>query len=313
MKKSLFLLLASLSLPVSADYKIIFNNSSADIPDSKASISFNHTFTNCGMTGRTGPNLTQCQSEYSGQEILKEQYNFEVNSGFQLFEIPKTGTYTISAAGAQGGNGIDENGFIGTGGYGAFLKGDFYLAEGEVLKIVVGQKGSQGYYSNADIKYGGGGGGTFVAKLDNTPLIVAAGGGGANREYNGINGSIETGDGYGLTVGNGKGGCGGGFFTDGACSNYTYGDGKAFVNGSLGGTANDPTPEYDADGGFGGGAGTRADGSGAGGGYSGGSGKDSPPQTSDGISAMSYNNGSNKESYIYSNGGHGKVTIEFID
>lgn len=303
----------SLSLPISADYKIILNNSSIDIPQQKASVSFNHTFTNCGVTGRSGPNLTQCQNEYNNQEILNEKYNFNVNSGFQFFEVPKTGAYTISATGAQGGNGIDEYGIIGTGGYGAFLKGDFDLAEGEVIKIVVGQKGSQGYYSIADIKYGGGGGGTFVAKFDNTPLIVAAGGGGANREYNGINGSVDTGDGYGLTVGTGKGGCGGGFLTDGDCSAYTNGDGQAFVNGSLGGTANDAISAYDANGGFGGGSGTRADGSGAGGGYSGGSGEDSPLNTSNGIAAMSYNDGLNKESYTHLEGGHGKVTIEFVE
>lgn len=313
MKKKLFFLLISISLPISADYKIILNSQSINLPNSEPTQNLNHTFTNCGQNGRFGPSLTQCKNEYENQNILKEEYKFNVNSGIQFFEIPKTGIYTISVAGAQGGDGIDENGTIGTGGYGAFLKGDFNLTEGETIKIVVGQKGSQGYYSNADIKYGGGGGGTFVAKVDNTPLIVAAGGGGANRNYNGINGSTDIGDGYGLTIGNGKGGCGGGFFTDGDCSSYTNGDGQAFVNGSLGGKVYDSITEYDADGGFGGGSGTRADGSGAGGGYSGGSGQDSPLYTYDGVSAMSYNSGSNKESRINFDGGHGMVTIKFIE
>jgi hypothetical protein len=114
-----------------------------------ACIPFNHTFTNCGQTGRTGPSQTQCNNTYGPGFVT-------VSGGIQNWTVPHSGTYTIEVAGA----GV-------SGGRGAKLSGQFSLSGGDVLKIVVGQ--SQGN--------GGGSGGTFVATSQNTPLIIGGGGG----------------------------------------------------------------------------------------------------------------------------------------
>jgi hypothetical protein len=90
------------------------------------------------------------------------------------FVIPMTGTYQILAFGAQGGDGSTSNGTGAVGGKGAKIQGDFQLAAGEHLEIVVGGAGQSGsYYA------GGGGGGSFVIGPDGKPLLVAGGGGGA--------------------------------------------------------------------------------------------------------------------------------------
>ncbi|MFY0534718.1 hypothetical protein [Nannocystis pusilla] len=53
------------------------------------------------------------------------------------------------------------------------MRGDVALAQGEALRILVGQMGKTGMYYDV-----GGGGGTFVVKtMGNVPLIVAGGGG----------------------------------------------------------------------------------------------------------------------------------------
>ena len=92
-----------------------------------------------------------------------------VYNGIQFWTVPYTGTYEITAVGAAGG----QDNFGGPGGRGAYMRGEFYLKKGEVIKILVGQKG----VSTTII--GGGGGGTFVATSSNTLVIAAGGGGGA--------------------------------------------------------------------------------------------------------------------------------------
>jgi len=93
------------------------------------------------------------------------------------FTVPATGTYQIVAFGAQGGNaacpafGCVSSGFVGLGGLGAEIGGDFILASGEVLQIAVG---GAGIGSGATA---GGGGGSFVVGPGNTPLVIAGGGG----------------------------------------------------------------------------------------------------------------------------------------
>lgn len=79
---------------------------------------------------------------------------------------PGFSRFTILVKGAQGGN---------IGGLGASVQGDFVLAPGTTLQILVGEQPPVA-------AYGGGGGGTFVAQgataATATPLIVAGGGGG---------------------------------------------------------------------------------------------------------------------------------------
>jgi hypothetical protein len=62
--------------------------------------------------------------------------------------------------------------FVGAGGLGAEIGGDFVLTTGEILQIAVGGKGSDTIFG------GGGGGGSFVVGPGNPSLIVAGGGGG---------------------------------------------------------------------------------------------------------------------------------------
>ncbi|WP_204714744.1 hypothetical protein, partial [Escherichia coli] len=61
---------------------------------------FTRNFTTCGQTGRTGPSQGQCDGTY-GTGIVN------VSGGVQLWTVPQTGNYTITAAGAQGGDKSD--------------------------------------------------------------------------------------------------------------------------------------------------------------------------------------------------------------
>lgn len=138
-----------------------------------------HTFTNAGVTGYDGPTLAQVQSAYSSQSWAQNtSYLNVVDQGIQQWKVPKTGTYRITAAGAQGGY---HSGLSIRGGYGAILRLDVQLTQGTVLNIVVGQSG----VTLANSAEGtGGGGGTFVYEgtIGGSKLILAAGGGGGTDD-----------------------------------------------------------------------------------------------------------------------------------
>jgi hypothetical protein len=247
-----------------------------------------YTFTSAGVTGSNGPTQADINSAYSGTNLAG---NVTVNGGIQSWTVPSTGSYRISAFGAQGGGAF--------GGLGAQIEGDFNLTAGQVINILVGQQGqTQAGQPNSV----GGGGGTFVVLTPGTSnadiLVIAGGGGGsASNAYastangsitnNGNNGVVATGvsspNGAGGIAGNGgsksvsgcsldRGSGGGGFFTNGEsiCQSSGVGNGGlAFVNGGAGGSGFGPG----ASGGFGGGGATWQTGfrgSGGGGGYSGG-------------------------------------------
>lgn len=179
--------------------------------------------------------------------------------------MPKNGKYRITAWGAEGGDSNEKP--LTFPGKGAKVSGVFELKGGEVLKILVGQKGVDADSTGLS-RAGGGGGGTFVVRDSMIPLLVAAGGNGCNWKAwntNGPDGLATMGEeeGYG-GVGD-RGGGGGGFKTD-AVRGYRYSGGKSFANGGKGG-------ERDVNGGrggFGGGGGAMYEG-GGGGGYCGGS------------------------------------------
>jgi len=280
-----------------------------------------YTFTNCGAAGRFGPTQNQVDSTYQQGNTL---YNgvTRTGDGIQEWTVPKTGTYTIEAWGAQGGY-SDE-------GYGARMKGDFELTGGEKLQILVGQKGTQHNVAMS------GGGGSFVAKSDDTPLLVAGGGGGrrnpgsgARRETtdghvgidgrNGFSGSsLNNGgkNGYGGTTYHPPthgGGGGAGFLGDGSASNDYRGGTPypplAFVKGGRGGYT--PSGYFGPNaqqGGFGGGAAGGWGGAGGAGGYSGG-GSDNNGGWSGG--GGSYNDGANPDNGTGVNSGDGKVQFTF--
>ena len=240
---------------------------------------------NVGLTVTSGA----CSTSTLGTITINPLFQaFSVNGSgntgsIQSFTVP-SGVYsiTIEAWGAEGGANTYANNL---GGKGARMKGDFIVSPGEVLKILVGQKGGD---INDNCAGGGGGGGSFVTRNDNTPLLIAGGGGGAsitasvpsvmdgtssNSGMDGTNNGGSNGRGIGGTNGNGStsyynnsgtASGGGGLLTDGATGTDGPEGGKAFVNGGNGGIQN-----RGGAGGFGGGGTGRHTGAG-GGGYSGG-------------------------------------------
>ena len=135
-----------------------------------------HTFTPCGATGPTGPSLANCISTYSSSTFEDNVSYFNVTSGIQIWTVPTSGSYTITAAGAKGGRG-----YQGVGGIGSSITGTFSLTQGAKLRIIVGQSGTD----NASLN-GGGGGGSFVqnnSDLNATGIFVIAGGGGGGGYY----------------------------------------------------------------------------------------------------------------------------------
>jgi hypothetical protein len=261
---------------------------SADAPPAGPLYSFSSfTFTNAGITGRLGPTLADCTSSYNTTTFpwLTDTNFFNVvTQGYQLWTVPDTGLYDITAVGAVGGIGPSPSGAAGRG---AQMKSTFTLTKGDKLQIIVGQAGS-GTGGNTCGQDGGGGGGSFVFTSGGTILLAAGGGGGgSNNTFNrdvtrrdapdstsGNNGSGTTG-GAGGTSGNGGsvqsgscvqgGGAGAGVFSAGATNGQsnaaaTYSQG---FTGGLGSFA----------GGFGGGGGNGVSyAGGGGGGYSGGGG-----------------------------------------
>ena len=146
-----------------------------------------YNFSTCGATGRLGPTLEQCNNIYKNTNVVITMDT--TYQGIQKWIVPKTGTYEITVAGA----GINHP----TGnGKGVIISSSFTLNAGDLLRILVGQKGYYNKNFDSDINkttnsyysYSGSGG-TFVVKYDNTktteidkniPLIIAGGGGGCN-------------------------------------------------------------------------------------------------------------------------------------
>ena len=236
-----------------------------------------HTFTNAGAEGSIGPTLEQVRSAYKNITWTNQYINMINNNGIQLWTVPQSGYYKINVIGA-GGGGADIFG------KGRDVELITYLKMNELIKILVGQKGS--IFNN---NQGSGGGGTFIFKYDNIPIIVAGGGGGrgsTNEDLNSnalssINGNDGAGDnqntntlfGKGGNYGNGGinsvyAGGGGGNIGNGNSSINAFG-GFSFTNGGIGGKKN----TNNGSGGFGsGGSCIDGFGGGGGGGFSGGGG-----------------------------------------
>jgi len=189
--------------------------------------------------------------------------------GIQTYTIGTSGTYDITADGAQGGDSGEA-----LGGTGASVAGDVFLEAGTKLEIVVGGDGGPSEYG------AGGGGGSFVIETYNgssavdTILAVAGGGGGAGFSAGGGGGRAgptggnggggEVGGAGGINGAAGQGGFfggGGGGFTGGGFPDQSGGvAGSTFSGGGGGGH-----------GGVGGGGGGLS-GGGGGGGFGGGGG-----------------------------------------
>ena len=275
---------------IGSSSNVTINDTSTGVSEPSELYSFTtFTFTNSGVTGRLGPTLSNCLSSYNTTTypwLNNTAYFNVVTQGYQLWTVPATGNYEITAIGAAGGGSFISYGY-GVSGKGARMVSTFSLTQGDKLKIVVGQMGASGG-ANSCGGDGSGGGGSFVATEANVALLVAGGGGGAGsnglgREEtlkhapdstSGAKGSGTTG-GAGGTSGAGggiqsgscvPGGGGGGGFTGNGGQNGQSQPGTSFTNGATGGTGGNA-------GGFGGGGGGGINyAAGGGGGYSGGGG-----------------------------------------
>jgi len=273
-----------------------------------------HTFTNAGVTGRSGPIISQVRSAYSGAAWAQNNsYLSMTTQGIQEWTVPATGSYTIDVAGAAGGN----NGYV--PGNGARMIGTFNLTQGMVLAILVGQQG----VVKTNGCNAGGGGGTFVWNKSSTsqPLIVGGGGGGGNScgGTSGLNAPTTANGtgGFGTSTaganGNGATPGGSGWLTNGTSGyNGNNSGSQRPLAGGLGGAALSTISV--GDGGFGGGASASGEscsngGPGGGGGYSGGAGPSGDYSCGSAGGGGSYNSGTNQTNTAGANTGHGYVTI----
>ena len=257
------------------------------------------TFTTMGATGRLGPtSLTYSASTYPwgtlSSAITLGNGSNGIYAGIQRLIVPYTSTYVLTAAGAAGGSGTYS------GGNGVIVTTTVSLTAGDVLFILVGQKGPNSSYQ------GGGGGGTFICKYNGGALgstssyviqLIAGGGGGTGYFGPGANAVTTTTGGVNTATpwrpaeatggaggnrynfGGVFAGAGGGGFSGDGIVTYVAGTsqgtpGAAFINGGTGGQ--DRADWTNHEGGFGGGGGTNSNNSnwgvGGGGGYSGGGG-----------------------------------------
>ena len=267
-------------------------------PPAQAAYAFTtHTFTNCSQTGRTGPTQAACRSAYSTtwDEI---DANYTVSAGIQIWTVPYTGTYRIDAYGAAGSAG---NGTSNVGGKGARVQGDFNLTEGDKIRILVGQMGTNNVTNISDGASGSGGGGTFVISgttgtLDSQVLLIAAGGNGSNDQiYQGV--TVNGANGNSTSSGTGDANVNGGSYR--GTSTGSSVDGASFANGGQGGTYT--RSGSTGNGGFGGG-GAGDDAQTGGGGWVGGS-------LGSTTGAYSKNNGLNPVGVSGTNTGQGYVSI----
>ncbi|XP_047467346.1 ALK tyrosine kinase receptor isoform X2 [Mugil cephalus] len=243
------------------------------------------TFHTCGARGPEGPTPTQCLNFYKNTNVNVTVGTRGPFKGIQMWRVPETGTYRITAYGAAGGRSV----LAMSRSHGVYITGDFPLKKGDLIYILVGQQGEDAcpnsngllnkicleqsgpMVNKTQVKGGGGGGGgaTYVFKVDKElyyPLIIAAGGGG--RGYSSHSETqLEQMDYDPSQPGrNGKSNAagGGGGWNDSAPVSQ---GGKPLVLGGQGGQACQKF--WQTSGGFGGGGGGCMSG-GGGGGYRGG-------------------------------------------
>uniref|UniRef100_A0A8C1HWL9 Tyrosine-protein kinase receptor n=1 Tax=Cyprinus carpio carpio TaxID=630221 RepID=A0A8C1HWL9_CYPCA len=164
-------------------------------------------FHTCGATGQDGPTPTQCTNSYRNTNVNVTVGTKGPFKGIQMWRVPETRKYRITAYGAAGGRSVQAV----HKSHGVYMTGDFLLQKDELLYILVGQEGEDACpnVSNPFYQYipmlsfqknvknsmirpstnktqlkgggGGGGGGTYIFKVVNgvhIPLLIAAGGGG---------------------------------------------------------------------------------------------------------------------------------------
>lgn len=288
------------------------------------------TFTSNDTTGRSSASDSVYRSNVSGSSIPTDKLS--ISSGILTWTPPAATQYIITVQGAAGMKSSSQSGT--RAGQGALMQGTFTLSRTTPIKMLIGQRGGQGYG-------GSGGGGTFVTFSDNTALIVAGGGGGSTYDnsvaiYSGYSINAKTaangsGTGTGGGTGDGgetyldsggSGGCGGGgggLVNNGEAGTSGGAVAKSFTNGGVGGQTQgglSGAPSQGlVDGGFGGGSGGGNTGPG-GGGYQGGDGTEygaGTPAYAAGNGGSSYNNGTSQTNGLSTDSsGKGLITITVV-
>ena len=271
------------------------NVSISDFAGSQALYDFTtHTFTTGGSTGRTGPAIGSLRTQYltTGATWVSTYLNQGLFTGYQDWTVPVSGVYEFDVQGAAGGS---TSNFAGTAGRGARVKGRVALTKGEIITLIIGQRGEQ--ERNTSGGAGGGGASFVVRKSGNEPLFIAGGGAGeprsgtgrdavtselGGRSTNNSAANFNPGDGGFST--SGYSGGGGGFNTAGGTGTVRERSGFFFqtVQNAQGGASyvdglshSQLSSRFGGYGGFGGGAmgdSNVVGQSGGGGGYSGGAG-----------------------------------------
>ncbi|XP_015194744.2 tyrosine-protein kinase receptor [Lepisosteus oculatus] len=163
-------------------------------------------FTSCGASGPRGPTQAQCDSAYRNTNVSITVGKDGPLKGVQMWRVPATNRYLISAYGAAGGKGAKNHN---KRSHGVFISAVFPLEKGDILYILVGQQGEDAcparnpltqqvclgessvieddhFSGGSTVREwagggGGGGGATYIFKMENgehVPLLIAAGGGG---------------------------------------------------------------------------------------------------------------------------------------
>ncbi|XP_023684004.1 tyrosine-protein kinase receptor isoform X1 [Paramormyrops kingsleyae] len=278
-------------------------------------------FTSCGASGPRGPTQAQCDSAYRNTNVSVIVGTEGPLKGVQMWRVPSTNRYLISAYGAAGGKGARNHN---SRSHGVFISAAFTLNMGDILYVLVGQQGEDACPGRKHLSQkiclgestmiedgvrdgkiagewagggGGGGGATFIYWAENgviVPLLIAAGGGGnayledPESSLDHIN--LEQYDNHTVASGtNGKTGAAGGGGGWMGASNFARA-GKSLLEGAEGGTSCPSALSslaWATSGGFGGGGGACSAG-GGGGGYRGGDTSLTDNITADGQEGVSY-------------------------
>jgi hypothetical protein len=273
------------TVPVSGIYSFDVRGASAYTPAAAVS-----TITNTVLTAGTATITTSAAHNLKVNQgvVIAGVANNVYNGSYIVTAVPTATTFRYARSNAN----INSAAASGTAtlfrspGLGARVQGRVVLTKGEIITIVVGQRGENGT-GNAENVIGGAGGGTFVVrKAGNDPIFVAGGGSedagltaGRNGVTTELGGFSSTNQNSGLALGFG-GSSAGGRSAGGGGLRGRGGDavgntgGGSFLDG-LTAVAQSSVGRIGGSGGFGGGGsgdGNFSNQAGGGGGYSGGGG-----------------------------------------
>lgn len=147
-----------------------------------------NTFRSAQVQGiREGAGFNAFQSAYSSQAFANDASLFQSGNftGVQRWTVPVSATYEIEAGGARGARHTGGTPYASSDIWGAKMKGQFDLVQGEQLEILCGSGGNA--YGDPHGNEAGGGGGSWVMNYSNSVLLMVAGGGGgcAGNRYSG--------------------------------------------------------------------------------------------------------------------------------